>query len=449
MRAPVLLALLAGAACAACASLEPVPRPSLLDEARAVGSWLVSVGRPEPGGGTSWPADPERPDARPTTLYSGSAGVVLFLLELHRFTGEARWLEHAGSGADHLAASLPERFAAPGSPGEGLYTGLAGVGFALAETYRSTGDERYRVAAVRCCELLHEGAIQRPAGVAWSDTTDVVSGSAGAGFFLLYSAARLGRSQDLGLAARAGRHLLAVAEEAEGGLRWRMDPSSTRLMPNFSHGTAGVAAFLAALHRATGDGDFHAAAAAGARHLLAIGECGGGLCRVHHHAPGGEDLFYVGFCHGPAGTARLFDELARGTRRLEWREWRRSCGRSVLASGIPERQVDGFWNNVGQCCGSAGIAEFLLDLNEDLGQEEFRELADRLTADLLARGARDERGLRWVHAEHRARPELLQAQTGYMQGAAGVGLWLLHDHAARVGRGDRIRLPDDPKVRRP
>ena len=40
------------------------------------------------------------------------------------------------------------------------------------------------------------------------------------------------------------------------------------------------------------------------------------------------------------------------------------------------------------------------------------------------------KGLRWVQAEHRVRPELLVAQTGYMQGAAGIGMWLLRLDAA-------------------
>jgi hypothetical protein len=39
------------------------------------------------------------------------------------------------------------------------------------------------------------------------------------------------------------------------------------------------------------------------------------------------------------------------------------------------------------------------------------------------------KGLRWVQAEHRVRPELLVAQTGYMQGAAGSAF---------------VRFPDTP-----
>ena len=116
----------------------------------------------------------------------------------------------------------------------------------------------------------------------------------------------------------------------------------------------------------------------------------------------------------------------------------------MTESGIPDQRPDGFWNNVGQCCGSAGIAEFALDLHRVGGPEGCLALAAELTEDLLARGTRDETGLRWSQAGHRARPELLQTQTGYAQGAAGIGILLLRWHAFEQGRSLGLRLPDSP-----
>ena len=45
-------------------------------------------------------------------------------------------------------------------------------------------------------------------------------------------------------------------------------------------------------------------------------------------------------------------------------------------------------------------------------------------------------------AEHRVQPELLQAQTGLMQGAAGIGLWLLHLDGHSQDREPLVVLPD-------
>ncbi|MCZ6836972.1 MAG: lantibiotic modifying-like protein, partial [Planctomycetota bacterium] len=53
-------------------------------------------------------------------------------------------------------------------------------------------------------------------------------------------------------------------------------------------------------------------------------------------------------------------------------------------------------------------------------------------------------GLKWIQAEHRSRPELLQAQTGYMQGASGIGLWMLRLDAFETGREFNLRFPDSP-----
>ena len=51
----------------------------------------------------------------------------------------------------------------------------------------------------------------------------------------------------------------------------------------------------------------------------------------------------------------------------------------------------------------------------------------------------------WTQAEHRVQPGLLIAQTGHMQGAAGVGKYFLHmDAMEERGEVPRVVLPDDP-----
>jgi len=75
---------------------------------------------------------------------------------------------------------------------------------------------------------------------------------------------------------------------------------------------------------------------------------------------------------------------------------------------------------------------------------EYLEFARRMTADLLRRATKEGDGLKWIQAEHRVRPEFLQAQTGLMQGAAGIGLALLHLDATERDRPARITLPDSP-----
>ena len=196
-------------------------------------------------------------------------------------------------------------------------------------------------------------------------------------------------------------------------------------MPNFSHGTAGVAYFLATLYEQTKCRPFLNAAKSGAKYLQAVAKTDDDTCLIFHDEPIGRDLYYLGWCHGPAGTGRLFYRLHQATGDRAWLDWAHRSARALLTSGIPEHETQGFWNNVGLCCGDAGVGEYMLGMYRLSKRAEYLAFAKRVTAHLLASGTRDHTGLRWVHAENRVRPREVLAQTGYMQGASGIGMWLL------------------------
>jgi lantibiotic modifying enzyme len=411
-------------------------RPNL-DAAVDVAKW-IQASTLMADGGVTWPADPSDPKSVNYALYSGSPGVVLFLLELHKATGQPNYLAQAREGAGALIARLPLE------KESGLYTGIAGIGFTLGETFRATGDDRYREGVRTTIKLLTERAQPAGKGIQWSDVTDIIGGSAGTGLFLLYAADLLKTEEPKELAAKAADRLLELGTPAEDGLQWAMDPKFPRKMPNFSHGTAGISYFLAGTYKATGDRRYLDGALAGARFLKAIAKTEGDVCLIRHNEPDGMDLFYLGWCHGPVGTSRLWYQLARVTNDKTWMGWVFKSARALQASGIPESRTPGFWNNVSQCCGSAGVAQFFLDLYGVTKDGAYLQFSKKMSADLLIRGTRDEQGLRWVQAEHRVRPELLIAQTGYMQGAAGIGMWLLRLDAAEQKRSAFVKFPDSP-----
>jgi lantibiotic modifying enzyme len=262
---------------------------------------------------------------------------------------------------------------------------------------------------------------------------------------LLYADETLKAPNARALAIRAGVRLIDLGEVARGGARWaRETTGSARHTPNFSNGTAGIAYFLATLYKVTREPRFLDAAVAGARHLLAIAKTEGDICLVPRDQPDTIELFYLGWCHGPVGTARLFYQLSVVTGDETWMTWVKKAANGILKSGIPQSRTTGFWNNVGQCCGNAGVAQFFLDLYGVTKEQRYLDFAKRMTADLLSRSTYDSRGTRWAHAEDRTAPDTRVAQTGLMQGAAGIGLWLLRLDGSQNNRPPFVRLPDSP-----
>jgi lantibiotic modifying enzyme len=299
----------------------------------------------------------------------------------------------------------------------------------------------------RVVSRLAELMLTAGAGVEWSSFTDIISGSAGTGLFLLHAVRSVPSTDAMSMAHRAGARLLELAKPVGSrGLMWEPSPHLRRNYPNFAHGTAGVAYFLARLAKVTGDASLLDAALGGARYLQSIATTLGDVCLVFHDEPGeaGRHLFYLGYCNGPVGTARLWYQLYTSTGDRDWLAWVERSARGVLTSGIPERETPGFWNNVGVCCGSAGVASFFLTLHQVTGKAEYLAFARRMTQQLVSKATRDSAGTRWAQVEYRVHPERLVAQTGWMQGAAGIGAWLLQLDAFDRNGPACTRFPDDP-----
>ncbi len=398
--------------------------------------------------------DPDAPADR--SLYYGSSGIALALLEHHALTGSAGSLAHAVAAGQEILDWLARSGRLSVSPANGW----PGYAFALAELGATTGRQDFLAAAAGCLDRLHAQATPLGAGIGWiepmpfSDITgqtgereifDQSVGAAGAGLGLLHAHRHGVHPDALGWARQVGDRLLEVAEPDPAGLRWKLmaDMPFPFTAPNFAHGGAGVAYFLAQLHADCGDERYLDAALAGARYVLSRGTVVGddGLL-VCHTEEARTPLFYLGACHGPAGTGRTLMLLSELTGDRGWRTHAERMLRGLQALGAPEARSKGLWNNHGQCCGDAGIGDFALLMWRKTGDAAHLELARRCADVLLAQGSHDGAHRCWRHAEHRDRPAFVQAQTGYMQGAAGIASFLMHLHGCLDGHPVKIALPD-------
>jgi lantibiotic modifying enzyme len=418
-----------------------------LDAALRAERWLRSVAI-DTAAGRTWPQTPGhsvrgRPDS---FLYSGAPGVVLFYLDLYDSTRERRFLDEAVRGALQISASLPTADVKVGAAG--LYAGLAGQVVVLDKVQAAADRTDLRLDATRAARLVAAAYSGEPSPNA---ITDIVSGTSGAGLALLGWKHLIG-DEAMASARTAGDWLIHAALAAgDRKRRWLMSPTITRELPNFSHGTAGVSYFLATLAQSAGGLKYRNAAMDGARYLEGLmvpaGTAGGRLIR-HNSTEQGKDLFYLSWCHGPAGTGRLWERLHRleGKETLKWRDLENRGAEGILAEGVPEKRTAGFWNNVSQCCGNAGVAEYFLARYRRTRDASDLAHARRHADDLLKRGTIEGDSQRWVQAENRVSPAAVEAQTGWMQGAAGVGSMLLHLDAAIAGNvaPPASVLPDSP-----
>jgi lantibiotic modifying enzyme len=421
-------------------------------DAHSVARWVrtIAVDTEE---GRYWPADALSPSEADVELGDGTAGVVLFWIAMHRAEPHGGFLEDVRRGADYLAAHARTSIdpAAPGAWTTGLYGPIAGSAFALHEAYKLTGDERHRNAALRLVELLHSTAQRDAAGASWGNNHDVLSGAAGTGLFLLYAAREMGHTASGELAAEAGRKLLRRAvPDSRGGITWKVSYESRFVLPNFSHGTAGIAYFLASLYELKRDPAFLDGALAGAAWLETVGDRSDDGFRVFYGWPDArwERRYDIGWAHGPAGTARLFFKLWKISGEQKWLDLVKAGARSLRNSGLPVSPKGEYGKEFDrtQRFGTAGVVRFFLDLYATTGERADLDFAIRLADDIRGASIRQKDSLKWASKRYgfMERPNELAEFSGYFYGAAGYGLMLLGVDGAIEKEPWTLRLPDDP-----
>lgn len=375
-------------------------------------------------------------------LYDGIGGLALALGEIRLARG---WTEDEHTLAEEIIA----RLSVADVNGEcGLYEGLAGSLVAVSV-----------LAPTASIGLLDRIAdLAKPSG--WpssiledppSPINDLVMGNAG----VVLTCAWLGGERADGLAALGADALVSSAIPAPHGLSWKMyEGDRDRVMPNYSHGTAGIATALAVAGQRLRRPDLVEVARLGAEHLVAMADLDDAGFRLPLQVPPAEDRepYAYGWCHGPTGTAQLFGALALcgvvSVAGHSCTELMDRADRSVRTSGLPTRVRPGFWDNDGRCCGTAGVLDATLDRAQATGDPAHLVFADRLAAALVGRVVRspaDNDLCYWQFHEHRVDPPELDPGVGWVQGAAGIASAL--SRYARIREhglvAPRLSLPDN------
>ena len=352
------------------------------------------------------PGSPPHLVVRPTDpwLYAGTAGIGLFLAELHAAT-RAGGLRETAVGAIHHALEGAEGPRGAGRPG--LYSGSAGVAYAAARASALLGSGGLRD---RAEALL---AAEPP----WDAEADLHGGLAGAA---------MGRLAVLGASAgedldEIGDALLARAEREGEAISWATGPSDARLanLLGMAHGTSGIGLCLAELAAATGRDDLADAARAAFAHERArFDPTGGGWPDLRSEgrtgAPG--PSLTNAWCHGAPGIAlaRLRAwELLRDDQLIEEARTAFEITASEVRTSLLADGAD-----FCLCHGLAGNADVLMEGARRLPGADRR--LDELVREVASTGVEryPASGRRWPCGSVEETPAL-------MLGLAGIGLFLL------------------------
>lgn len=433
------------------------PGNELLHGAMEAARW-VRASEMRTAQGKYWLPDPthpsrELPPAQSRSIRRGSAGILLFLLEMYSATGDPAYLDDAVSGARYLAATwqqmLHDSSVAPGTR-LSFYDGLAGAGFALTQTWSYSKEEPLRQAADAITSYLSEAAVRDSDGVSWSETSSI-AGDSSVILYLLNAAQAL---QDPGyrkVAAQGADRLVALQTDGSADHSWSELPSrpvhSTEraYIPNFEYGTAGIAYTLARVYEDTEQADYLQAAREGAFRIERV------ACRqkdgvlTPYCVPDTMSNFQIGFSQGAAGTARLFYQLHKVTSDNAYFLMSEKLADGILgALKRPLTTLALEENALCQHSGKAGVMEFLLGMGKVTGDTRYTQAVNRIGRETIEEMDFHGHRSRWFdNYSHVPAPQDTW-ETGYSFGAAGIGSALLHSAMVEHTAWQPIVWPDNP-----
>ena len=386
----------------------------------------------------------------------GSAGIMYFYLELFRATGDEQYRHIAYRAAHWLLAHWHDQHEQSGTALEGFDSCLGNI---LLEAYKAFGDETFATAAREFAQGYIDSAVLGSVGPRWSGNTAWAKDGAII-LFLLNLGRTLNDSDVLDFVKQAGEQYLSqgvintdgrlVFDGKLGGtavwegIVFRQDYN----MPNWEFGAAGSGFIVLKLYELTGDERYLNAARDQLHYLrsVAVPQTKGVLIpRSLDPDPQESDVFYIGHCHGIAGTGKFLYELLRITGDDNAQALINDLADGAESLGAPEHQSKGLWNIVTLCCGHAGLVHYFIGLYLATGNNRWRDLAVRAGNVILGmREDLSDGSTNWPIAFWRVKPTEITRPHTLFRGAAGVGLALIELYMASSGRFTLDRLIDDP-----
>lgn len=305
-------------------------------------------------------------------LYSGTAGIALFLAELSQFTQDRQQLRVVEAALRQALATAPKI----DSPLQhGFYTGQVGIAYASIRAGELLKKEEFVTRGLALLANLKTLAFDH-------QMIDVLNGSAGAIPALLRVSQRYQRPDLLELALSHGQHLLKMAVHSENGSSWHtVQMPIKQNLAGHSHGVAGIVTALLELFKVSGDQTFRAVAMEGLRYESQFFNAERGNWQDLRLMPTAratqQESYYMGWCHGAPGIglSRLRNVQLLPDR-VEISEDLDAALKSTVAS-FTENWTTSNWN-YSLCHGAAGNAELLILAGQRFQRQPLIDIAEKI-----------------------------------------------------------------------
>jgi lantibiotic biosynthesis protein len=387
----------------------------------------------------------ERQRNHGVTIGGGTAGRALFYGYLSKATGDeshAAWAEQLVNEAIDDLAKTPMRPA--------LYSGFTGVAWAAEHLGRLLCDEE-EVGGADGDEDMNEEiddallmALRRP----WVGDYDLISGLVGFG---IYALERFPRTSAVRCLEAIIDRLDETAETKGQGVTWFTPPERLPILNRentplgyynlgVAHGVPGVIALLADACRLGVRPERARALLNGAVSWLMLHHLGeqNGACYPSWVAPNLEPRpSRLAWCYGDPGIAATLLYAARATGVEEWE-------RSALAIAAHAASVAPEYagiSDAGLCHGAFGLAHLYNRIHKAGGGELFADAARlwyRLGLEMRQPGEGIAGFQAWLPRE--GKTQGWEADSGFLTGAAGIGLALLAAVTPIEPEWDRLLL---------
>ena len=384
-----------------------------LAAAQSVADSIAALARPAVGGARwetrSYTGKPQYS----TAVFGGTAGVVFLFADLFRVTGDPKAREVAEAAAMWVEAQSKADLRNSNADA-GLYFGVSGHGQMCLHLYEATRRERWlRDAQARARAV---------ARAAWPDA-HVLSGSAGSVIFLLRLYQATSEQGVLDAAVRSGDHILQTAMRDAQGARWDwLREGHVRFSAGFVHGASGIAYALAELWRVTGDDTLRELVCDAWAWIESVAlENDQGI--RWDRWPGDPHTPRVQWCHGAPGIGLFAARAAEILDDDSLRRFAERCARATLAAGDIR-------NNPSQCHGLAGNAELFIELARVAGDASWLAHARAFGEKALAYREERDGEVRWQGDEPG------NYSPDFMLGSAGLGHFFL-----RLVRPEEVQMP--------